>query len=388
MDAINQVLVEAGYFRALVSTITDFDKIVGGMAWAIQVFSNDVNIPILYTDSMDLGEKIALTEKIVMVLLVVNCPHTIEPHQIVGLDYPNLYPVIRWLMKRSAEVRKDFEEFNKWLALCYFYRVTNCLPPKGGLRHEITSELLHGLSDEKESTDSISPLAGHEMLDKLNERCRTNLQVPLARLPQLIGLQTQSSPGSGSTGEITQSTDTIKQQAKSFSLFSSYVEDDNEDTLASDDNKPSNMKAVDGDEQDVEIHLELLATNQKILNLLRKLDSMPSELETSQYHKRYIELHRQLNSKNKDLKKMYALYNTLDSVKYYLLKGVKLVDSINENIHLTENSIQNQIDFLRQLQDIISGMHGVRLNALTKLDSVRRRSGSLKMEYANLLGEQ
>ena len=37
----------------------------------------------------------ALTEKIVAVLPRMKCPHRIEPHQIQGLDFIHIYPVIQ-----------------------------------------------------------------------------------------------------------------------------------------------------------------------------------------------------------------------------------------------------------------------------------------------------
>ena len=37
----------------------------------------------------------ALTEKIVAVLPRMKCPHRIEPHQIQGLDFIHIYPVVQ-----------------------------------------------------------------------------------------------------------------------------------------------------------------------------------------------------------------------------------------------------------------------------------------------------
>jgi len=37
----------------------------------------------------------ALTEKIVSVLPKMKCPYQIEPHQIQGLDYIHVFPVIQ-----------------------------------------------------------------------------------------------------------------------------------------------------------------------------------------------------------------------------------------------------------------------------------------------------
>jgi hypothetical protein len=37
----------------------------------------------------------ALTEKIVAVLPAMKCPHHVEPHQIQGLDFIHIFPVIQ-----------------------------------------------------------------------------------------------------------------------------------------------------------------------------------------------------------------------------------------------------------------------------------------------------
>ena len=37
----------------------------------------------------------SLTEKIVAVLPKMKCPHRIEPHQIQGLDFIHIYPVVQ-----------------------------------------------------------------------------------------------------------------------------------------------------------------------------------------------------------------------------------------------------------------------------------------------------
>lgn len=49
----------------------------------------------------------SLTEKIVIVLPAMKCPYQIEPHQIQGLDFINVFPVVQWLVKRSVENRAE-----------------------------------------------------------------------------------------------------------------------------------------------------------------------------------------------------------------------------------------------------------------------------------------
>lgn len=101
------LLVAAGYFRARVKGISAFDKIVGGMVWCISTLSYSIDVDLRFTENSSIGQKIALTEKIVQVLPHIKCPHSIEPHQIQGFDYIHVFPVIQWLVKRACEVREE-----------------------------------------------------------------------------------------------------------------------------------------------------------------------------------------------------------------------------------------------------------------------------------------
>uniref|UniRef100_A0A915ERR8 Coiled-coil domain-containing protein 93 n=1 Tax=Ditylenchus dipsaci TaxID=166011 RepID=A0A915ERR8_9BILA len=86
------MLISAGYFRAKIQGLNAFDKIVGGMVWCISLCAQQVDVDLLYSENSTIGQKIALTERIVEVLPKVKCPHTIEPHQIQGLDCIHIFP--------------------------------------------------------------------------------------------------------------------------------------------------------------------------------------------------------------------------------------------------------------------------------------------------------
>lgn len=48
-----------------------------------------------------------LSEKIVRALARLKCPQPIEPHQIQGLNYLQLFPVVQWLVKKAIETREE-----------------------------------------------------------------------------------------------------------------------------------------------------------------------------------------------------------------------------------------------------------------------------------------
>lgn len=117
---IIDILVGAGYYRAHIQGLSIFDKIVGGMTWCIEACDYDVDVDLLFHENLTIGQKIALTEKIVVVLPKMKCPFQLEPHQIQGLDFINIYPVVEWLVKRSSENREEKAEKLKKLAASQF----------------------------------------------------------------------------------------------------------------------------------------------------------------------------------------------------------------------------------------------------------------------------
>jgi N12 class adenine-specific DNA methylase len=51
----------------------------------------------------------------------MKCPFLLEPHQIQGLDFINIYPVIQWLVKESVNLRNEKAERLKLFAIGQFH---------------------------------------------------------------------------------------------------------------------------------------------------------------------------------------------------------------------------------------------------------------------------
>ena len=116
------ILRLAGYFRARIKGLSAFDKIVGGMTWCISTCSVDVDVDLLFQENSSIGAKIALTEKIVGTLPRMKCPHRLEPHQIQGLDYIRIFPVVQWLVKKALETKAETGDAVRAYALSQFER--------------------------------------------------------------------------------------------------------------------------------------------------------------------------------------------------------------------------------------------------------------------------
>eukprot|EP00002_Diphylleia_rotans_P010945 TRINITY_DN2169_c0_g1_i1.p1 TRINITY_DN2169_c0_g1~~TRINITY_DN2169_c0_g1_i1.p1 ORF type:complete len:535 (+),score=130.48 TRINITY_DN2169_c0_g1_i1:59-1663(+) len=105
------ILLAAGYFRARISTLSPFDKVIGGMAWCISSSSVDLDIDVVFQENSTIGQKIKIGESIVNGVRKMKCPHPLQSHQIQGQDYINIFPVVQWLVKRAIEAREAMGDF-------------------------------------------------------------------------------------------------------------------------------------------------------------------------------------------------------------------------------------------------------------------------------------
>uniref|UniRef100_A0A671TS87 Coiled-coil domain-containing protein 93 n=1 Tax=Sparus aurata TaxID=8175 RepID=A0A671TS87_SPAAU len=124
---ILELLLAAGYFRARIKGLSPFDKVVGGMTWCITTCNFDIDVDLLFQENSTIGQKIALTEKIVSVLPKMKCPHRLEPHQIQGLDFIHIFPVIQWLVKRAIETKEEMGDYVRAYSISQFNK-THKLP--------------------------------------------------------------------------------------------------------------------------------------------------------------------------------------------------------------------------------------------------------------------
>ncbi|XP_067891222.1 coiled-coil domain-containing protein 93 isoform X1 [Heterodontus francisci] len=127
LTEILELLVAAGYFRARIKGLSPFDKVVGGMTWCITTCNFDIDVDLLFQENSTIGQKIALTEKIVSVLPNMKCPHRLEPHQIQGLDFIHIFPVVQWLVKRAIETREEMGDYIRSFSVSQFQKTHSLL---------------------------------------------------------------------------------------------------------------------------------------------------------------------------------------------------------------------------------------------------------------------
>merc|ERR1712185_468081 len=110
-DEIVSLLVAAGYFRARIASLSPFDKVVGGMAWCMTATSVDVDVA--FEENATIGEKIKIGEGIERALRQMKCRIPLQAHQIQGLDYAAIFPVVQWLVKQAYEFREEIADATK-----------------------------------------------------------------------------------------------------------------------------------------------------------------------------------------------------------------------------------------------------------------------------------
>lgn len=118
---IIDLLLSAGYFRVMIKNLSDFDKIVGGITWCMEACEQNVDVDLLFHENLTIGQKISLTERVVAVLPQMKCPYILEPHQIQGMDFINIFPVVQFLVKESVKLRSEKAERLKAFAIGQFH---------------------------------------------------------------------------------------------------------------------------------------------------------------------------------------------------------------------------------------------------------------------------
>ena len=91
-------LKEAGFFRASITKLSLFDRVIGGLCWCITSSGVAVDVDILFRENMDIGQKVILSESVVAACREMKCPYPLQANQISQCnDFGALLPVITFL---------------------------------------------------------------------------------------------------------------------------------------------------------------------------------------------------------------------------------------------------------------------------------------------------
>lgn len=108
------------------------------------------------------------------VLPKMKCPYLIEPHQIQGLDFINIFPVIQWLVKRSVENRTEKAEKLKAFAVGQFHNHFSLKADR-----DAKQRYTNAVSCVKDVQDFYSPRRKYKRKDAGQEDEKTRVRVTL-----------------------------------------------------------------------------------------------------------------------------------------------------------------------------------------------------------------
>ncbi|KAL0212769.1 hypothetical protein RCL1_006395 [Eukaryota sp. TZLM3-RCL] len=127
------LLLAAGYFRARLSALSAFDRVVGGMAWCIAASNVDINVGVVFAEGSSIKDKLKIAESIVNALIEMNCPNPPQPHQISRLDISALFPVVQWLVKQAIKFRAETASRVRSFAEFQYSRLLSPVSPSSSL---------------------------------------------------------------------------------------------------------------------------------------------------------------------------------------------------------------------------------------------------------------
>lgn len=207
------MLVAAGYYRARIKGLSPFDKVVGGMTWCIECCDYDVDVDLLFHENLTIGQKIALVEKIVSVLPQMKCPFQIEPHQIQGLEFLSIHPVIQWLVKKSVENRAERAQRLKKFAIGQFHNHYQYKTDK-----EQLAKIRNASAHIKRIQELYNPVRAYQRKDAGNEDEKTRVRMTLLEYGCAAATSTSSENRSVATDEFD-----VQKLLKNLSLTKEHI---------------------------------------------------------------------------------------------------------------------------------------------------------------------
>ncbi|XP_069963977.1 coiled-coil domain-containing protein 93 isoform X2 [Bactrocera oleae] len=289
------MLVAAGYYRARIKGLSPFDKVVGGMTWCIECCDYDVDVDLLFHENLTIGQKIVLVEKIVSVLPQMKCPFQIEPHQIQGLEFLSIHPVIQWLVKKSVENRAERAQRLKKFAIGQFHNHYQYKTDK-----EQLAKIRNASAHIKRIQELYNPVRAYQRKDAGNEDEKTRVRMTLLEYGCATAASTSNENRAGATDEhITCSPTHRLDASERNAMHRHYTELQQEmETDAKQLSEHSQIKMLEASK---------VALERKVQSNLKENEEIEAELQKQkQQLQQYVEQKQQLEAEIEQYKAIEA----------------------------------------------------------------------------------
>ncbi|UMM16031.1 hypothetical protein L5515_013216 [Caenorhabditis briggsae] len=357
-DDIIAMLIASGYHKARIGSLNFYNRIVGGIAWAITRYDDvEVAADLLYEESEDQNIKIRTeqSEKIIEALKSINCPYQLSAHQIFGLDFPALKNVIQWILRKIlSRPPNTHRHVIRWVSRSQ--KTSNSEFPKFR-RRQMTSTTRHlkrfdnsvkySLAmDAKCTLAEYSVSGGTVVLDSEDEQL--GLERDTATTENLQEISTKKHVP---TKKLAQETEELKKMEKEnedlerkFTRISEKLENNEEFDL-----------------QQIEELIKSFKTTQiraeELQNLVSNLENSESDDEknlrnSEDFESEKLEIQEKFNEKTKELsesiREIIALQFQLDrlnSTNFSAIYRKRNMERIQNSLELTQESKMAVIDF-------------------------------------------
>ncbi|XP_012876166.1 PREDICTED: coiled-coil domain-containing protein 93 isoform X2 [Dipodomys ordii] len=398
LTEILELLVAAGYFRARIKGLSPFDKVVGGMTWCITTCSFDVDVDLLFQENSTIGQKIALSEKIVSVLPRMKCPHQLEPHQIQGMDFIHIFPVVQWLVKRAIETKEEMGDYIRSYSIAQFQK-TYSLPEDDDFkrRKDKAIKTVVDLSDVYKPRRKYKRQQGAEEL--LDEESR--IHATLLEYGRRYGLSRQS--------ETEKTEDKKTTLAAGLSATEKSDAHEEEELRAAEEQRIQSLMTKMTAMANEESRLTASSVGQivglcsaEIKQIVSEYadkselsaEESPEKLGSSQlHHRKVISLNKQILQKTKHLEELQANHTNLQSKYNETKKTLAELKSHNEKLDKEQEALEKieakaDPSILQNLRALVAMNENLKSQEQEFKAHCREEMARLQQEIENLKAER
>ncbi|XP_048494082.1 uncharacterized protein LOC104887723 isoform X2 [Beta vulgaris subsp. vulgaris] len=319
---ILDLLASAGYGDAYNNDLSDFDKLIHGLASCIS--SVNFSAP----QNIDTFEDIEDTLKL------MGCPHALQVTQIKDRCYAGIYPAVQWIVS--------------------LVKTQQC-----------------GRSYEKEREASV--LTEMQLLEERIEEAGVSSMVQ-----KLVSLL-KKSKGLERQGTEFQSDCSLK-HFRLQSEITRLVEDLTDGNGDSDPHHYLDSLIFDSSKKLKCAKKELSRFLSRLLSLKRQLDELPIEAELVQYERRFSELNVHIQDRLRQTRGHYETYNALLEIKDLMLKEISLLNSVDLQFGDAIGNPAGRTKLIDSMEAIVKGVQqklekvqlGVQVDKKT-LDTLREQ---------------
>ncbi|XP_069880545.1 coiled-coil domain-containing protein 93 isoform X2 [Dipodomys merriami] len=398
LTEILELLVAAGYFRARIKGLSPFDKVVGGMTWCITTCSFDVDVDLLFQENSTIGQKIALSEKIVSVLPKMKCPHQLEPHQIQGMDFIHIFPVVQWLVKRAIETKEEMGDYIRSYSIAQFQK-TYSLPEDDDFkrRKDKAIKTVVDLSDVYKPRRKYKRQQGAEEL--LDEESR--IHATLLEYGRRYGLSRQS--------ETEKTEDKKTTLAAGLSATEKTDAHEEDELRAAEEQRIQSLMTKMTAMANEESRLTASSVGQivglcsaEIKQIVSEYadkselsaEESPEKLGSSQlHHRKVISLNKQILQKTKHLEELQANHTNLQSKYNETKKTLAELKSHNEKLDKEQEALEKieakaDPSILQNLRALVAMNENLKSQEQEFKAHCREEMARLQQEIENLKAER